>query len=378
MVDSPDAGPTTTIWQNALADPVHGQKIMEQTFRSHPLLKYIWKKEIAAKKGFQSDTGKYATVKNGYDPVHIKYQALSYIAREIVVAAMATTGAINVEDAITTDVDLALPTNPLRVLSGDYGCIYGAVTWGLEERVVRGGSGPKNINKWMPRVRNDIAQQLSAALSTGLYSDGTSDKIDGLAYWRATTGTKWNSQNIANTDTFLQGQAASISEAQFTYAKWIELLDIARLGAISGTNSDGHKPNVCVMTTALFRKLKVWLYDKKSIHVPQAGDDFVTLGTPQDYMMVDGVCCFADDHLDDLKSTNFGLMYFLHSDDIEVIFHSDYGFVGVDAYKMGGETPEQFTEYEIPSKLFKQGLKKIILVNFFYKRPRNLLYVTVT
>lgn len=378
MVDAPDAAPTTTVWQHALATPAVGVEIAEMAFRSHPLLAYIWKKEIHKQVGFQKKTKKYPTVGNGYEPAHIFYEALSYIQREITVSQMATTGAINVEDAISTSVDLALPTNPLRVLSGDYGVVWGALTWGLEEAIVRGGPGPENIHRWLPQAKKDMAQSLSVELSTGLYSNGAADAIDGLAYWRAINGVKWGSQDIAATDTFLQGQNETITEAQFTYAKWIELLDIARLGAVGGTNSDGHKPNVCVMTTALFRKFKLWHYDKSVINQPSAGQDFATLGMPQDYMIVDGVCCFADDHLDDLKGENYGLCYFLHSDDIEIIFHKNFGFVGVDAYKMGGESPEDFTSYEIPTYLYKKGIKKMILVNFYYKRPRNLLYLVVT
>lgn len=376
MVDAPPGAMTSTIWQAALAKPEFGEEIMEQTFRSHPLLRFFWNGEIKARENFKSATNKIALIKNGYKPKHIKYSALRAIERQQIVDSMATVGAIALADAVTQTADTGLPTNPLRVLTGDYGLVYGVSTSGLEEEVVRGGIGA--IHEWGPIVQKDLAQQLSAALSTGLYSDGTSDKIDGLAMWRAVTGTKWGSQSISATDKYLQGQAASFSIAQFTYMKFIELVDQARYGAIEGTNSDGRKPNVCLMTTALFRKLKGWLYDKSVINQPEGGQQFVDLGTPEDYVMIDGVCCFADDHLDGAKSSNFGLLYMFNTNDFELIFHKDFNFVGVDAYKETGSAPEAFKRYNLPSYVWKNGIKKLILVNMYNKRPRNLLYATVT
>lgn len=380
MVDAPPQAITSTIWQAVFADPVHGKEIVEQAFRSHPTLNYFMNGEIQAIKGWMGNNpGKAPTVKNGYAPKHIYYEATSAIRRDMTVAGMATTAAIAVAAAIETSVDSALPTNPFRTLSGDYGVMEGHVTWGLEEEVVRGGSGPKNLHRWLPEIKKDLSQQLSNLLNTGLWSDGGTYKIDGFAYWRKTTGTKWGSLDLA-TDTFLQGQSGTCTWAEFTYAKFIEWVDQVRLGAIGGTNSDGHKPNVAIVTTALMRKIKGWLYDKGSIIINQdvKGNDFVTLGTPLDYVMVDGICLFADDHLDDLMSTNAGLMYLFNSADWEVIFHKAFNFGAVDAYKEGGKAAADYEPYTIPKYVYKHGAKKIVLVNFFHKRPRNFGYFTIT
>ena len=383
MVAAPPQAITSTVWQAVFADPVHGKEITEQAFRSHPTLNYFMNSEIEAIKGWMGNNpGKTPSVNNGYAPKHIFYEATSAIRRDMTVDGMATSAAIAVAAAISTSVDSALPTNPYRTLSGDYGVMEAHVTWGLEEEIVRGGPGPKNLNRWLPEIKKVLSQQLSDLLNTGLWSDGGTNKIDGFALWRAVTGTKWGSQAVNTTDTFLGGQAGTCTWAEFTYAKFIAWVDQVRLGPLLsvGANADGHKPNVAIVTTALLRKIKGWLYDKGSIIINQdvKGNDFVTLGTPLDYVMVDGICIFADDHLDDLMSSNAGLMYLFNSADWEVIFHKDYTFMDVDGYKEGGKSASSYEAYTIPTYVYKHGGKRLILCNLFHKRPRNLGYFIIT
>lgn len=386
MVATPDAKYTTTVWEAALSAPEHGSEILEMVAKSNVLLKFMLNAELELMRGYKSRTGKAATKLNGYERQHFTYSSLSAIQRQLKVAQMATSAAIAMSAGVTTSVDLSLPTNALRVLTGDYGVVWGAMTWGLEE-AIRGSAGGKNIHEWIPIVRRDIAQTISDTLNTGMYSDGTTNKIDGLDYWFKITGTKWNSQDINTTDTFLQGQTFSCTEAQYTKERLRKWIDHAFYGTISGTRSEGLKPNLALVSTNLVRLMKGWVDDKQSIQLtPQmmnqekqaANNNFVQLGSPQDYVMFDGVCFVPDRYIDDNMSSNVGKGYLFNASDLELITHKDFGFDGTDAEKMGGQAPTKLEAYTIPGKLYKHGLKQIILINMFHKRPRNTVKFTVT
>lgn len=377
MVDAPSAALATATWEATLAKPSVGDELLEQVFNNHPMLRFLLKGEIGRREGFQTSTTR-GKVSFGPKPKQFFYGATRAIERDLLVSQPVTSGAIHVEDAVTTTVDIALPANPLRKLSGDYGCIYGAMTMGLDEEL-RGdmtGDGYRNYQKDV--VVPLIGQQMSLMLAAGFYSDGTADQIDGLAYWRRNAGAaKWNSNAMA-TDTFLQGQVWTCTEAQFCKAKLRTAITQARLGPVGGVNSDGHKPNVMLCTTALLDKMKGWIDDKQVINLPAATTDFIELGTPEDYIIFDGVVCFADHKLDNSISAEYGLFYLLHTADIEIFLHKRWAFSGADPLKAGGDKPEALDGIELPAYLFKIVHKKIILANFFYKRPRNLLYGTVT
>lgn len=381
MVATPSAALATTVWQAVLSDPVHIADIREQTLQSHPLLRYCWAKSQENAKQFQAVTGKLPQRKNGYTPKHMSFGPMSRLQFDMKVGTMATTGAIAPSSAISTSADPSLPTNPLRLLSGQYGLLYGVVSYGLEEEIIFGGSGGKNVNQWLPIVKSDLAQSLSAQLSTNIYSDGSSNQFDGLAYWRATTGTKWNSSNIATTDTFLQGQALSSTSATFTYQTWRDWIRQATYGNGIGTISQGRKPKICVCTSNLFDIFAQWVYDKTVINQPAAGNQFVELGLADvDYLCIDGVIIFADDvGLATDLSTNYAVAYLFDPDDLMFCFYNqgEFGFMGVDAEKEGGQAAEKMTAIEQPAYLFKKVLKKLILANMIHMRPRNLAFATM-
>jgi hypothetical protein len=273
-----------------------------------------------------------------------------------------------------------MPANPLRVLTGDYGCEYGFVNWGLEEEI-RGSRGGRNIHEWVPLVRKDLAQEICNKLETDLHSAGGATAIDGLAMWEAVTGTKWNSANIATTATYLQAQSDTCAVANFTKAKLRNWIRIATRGAIPTTTNyqSGRKPNVGLVTSDLLDLMKGWL-DDREVHYNQADKDldFVKLGTPNDYMVFDGVTFIVDNYLDTQVFTNYGLLHLLNADDIELITHQDYGWSAIDPWTPNGDTAPEFKKIELPSYLYKQVMKAIVLVNMFYKRPRHLFVGTIT
>lgn len=378
MVATPSAAYATGTWEATYARASIGSRVIDMVAQRHPLVRFLFNSELDSMRAFTATYGKPAKIANGYTPQRITLGSLSAIERHIKATTMATTGAIAMSAAQTTSADPAGATPPTRILTSDYGTLYGVTTWGLPQEV-RGTKGGENIRDWNKDVILDIGQQLSALLNTGLYSDGTTNQIDGLAYWRATTGTKWNSSNIATTDTFLQGLSATDSEAAFTLDKFREWVDASELGEISATRSEGLTPNIFMCSSAVLRKLKKWVDEKQTIELQQGkGNKFVELGTPMNYVMIDGVCCFRDPHLDTLLSTNWGIGYFMNADYMELILHPKYNFRGIDANTYDGETPEDLKTYDLPSYIFKKGKKAIILCNFYYARPRNLLYAVIT
>jgi len=375
MVDAPAAALATATWQAVLAKPTIGEKLLEQAFHKNVYTRFLLYGELKRRE-MAIDKGK--GVNYGTRPKLFYYGATRAIERDLIVSDPVTSDAIHPEDAAAQTVDIALPTNPLRKLSGDYGCIYGAMTMGLDEQLRGDMSGDGYRNYAQDVVVPAIGQNLSNMLSIGFYSDGTVDQIDGLAYWRRTAGgAKWNSNAMA-VDTFLQGQAFTCTEAQFCKAKLREAMMQSYLGAIGGVISEGFMPNIMITTTALFNKMKGWIDDKQVIQLPPATTAFVELGSPEQYLIFDGMVVFPDPKLDASISGEYGLFYLLHTDYMEVIINKNFSFGGIDPLKAGGEKAEALEGIELPAYLWKYVYKKIVLVNFFYKRPRNLLYGTVT
>lgn len=380
MVDAPNAKYTTDVWQAALADPETEDVIYDQVSKKSVLARLLLNQELEGMKGWESDNKMAPLKDNGYKRKHCVYSTLSSIQRIINTTNQATSGAIAVADAISTTVDLGLSTNGTHILTGDYGTVYGAMTFGLEQEI-RGSAGGKNINEWIPQLQKHIAQSISDTLQVGMYSDGTSDKIDGIEYWVKATGVKWNSSDIAGTDTFLQGQNVTSTTAAFTKAKLRLWHDTAMYGFISDVDSPGLKPNVCLCDTATVRLMKGWIDDKQVIDltVDGRGNMIVALGTPNDFVIFDGVCYIADVYIDSIMGNNTGQGYMFNLDDWQLITHKDYGFTGIDALSdLSVEAPAGLEHYVIPSYLKKEGYKKTVLINLYHKHPRHLLKWTRT
>jgi hypothetical protein len=381
MVATPAAALATATWQAVLSDPVHIADIREQTFQSHSLLRFAWAKEKMNAEEFRNATGKRATPKNGYDAQHMAFGPASRLQFDMNVDLMSTTGAIAPSASYTTSIDNALPPNPLRMLSGGYGLVYGTVPWGLEQEMIFGGEGGANVNRWLPVVKKDLAQSLSNSLSTNIYSNGGSNQFDGLAYWRATSGTKWNSNNIASTDTFLQGQALSSTVATFSYQTWLEWLDQCQYGDGIGTISQGNRPTIAIVTQKLFRLFKEWIVQKITINEPNANNEFVKYGLGNnEYLLIDGVVVFKDDvGLASDIGTDWAVGYLFDPSDLKFCFFNkgEFGFNAVDAGKMDGQAAGNFTRRDLPNYLFKSAFVKMILCNMIHMRPRNLGYFVI-
>lgn len=370
--------PTVPTHDNALdarafAGPSHDKTLMEHTFNINPLLRFLFYGEMMDQSLWAEANG--GSMK-GYQPRKITYGSQRYIERSLIRTTLSETGVLALATAGANAVTTTKVT-PWETLTGSWGVVYGTMIKDLEMETY-GAPGGEN---WLPIDRpmfDQMAQEICDVLTTGFYSDGTANQFDGFEMWAAVTGTKWDSSDIAATDTFLQGQAKSTVKATLSKTDVRDAIRQAKLGAVATVNAQGKKPNFCVLDNDTFDQMKSWFDDKQTIELTTGpGVTFKELGMPDDYFFFDGVCFFPDVYLDGNLGENAGLGYMGNSDDFEVIIHEDWGFDDVDPLKHA-EAAKKLDWIRMPSLLYTYYAFRIILMNMFCRRPRNFLAWTFT
>lgn len=352
----------------AFAGPSHDGRLQEHTFNGNPFLRFLFNGEIADQ-NYWKETNNGSM--KGYMPHKITYGSQRYIERSLIRTTLSETGVLALATAGANNVTTTKVT-PWETLTSTWGVVYGTMVKDLEMETY-GKSGGENWLAIDQPMFDQMAQEMCATLTDGFYSDGTANKFDGLSLWSAVTGTKWDSSNIATTDTFLQGQAKSTVKATLSKTDLRDAITQATLGAVGGVYAQGRKPNFCVLDWDTFTQMKSWFDDKQTIELNQGkGTSFAELGLPDDYFYFDGVCFFPDVYHDGNLGGNQGIGYMGHTDDIEVIIHEDWGFDDVDPLKKA-EAAKKLDWIRLPSKLYTYYAFRIVLMNMFYRRPRNLL-----
>jgi len=356
----------------AFALPSHDGSLQEQTFGINPLLRFLFNGEIADQSLWQEKNGSM----KGYSPNKITYGSQRYIERSLIRTTLSETGVLALATAGSNAVTTTKVT-PWETLTGSWGVVYGTMIKDLEMETY-GKPGGENFRPIDRSMFDQMAQEICTTLTAGFYSDGTTNKFDGFDMWAAVTGTKWDSSNIATTDTFLQGQAKSSTKATLTKTDVRDAIRQTKLGGIAGVYAQGPKPNFCVMDNDTFDQMKVWFDDKQTIEITTGeGVKFKELGMPDDYFFFDGVCFFPDAYLDSNLGGNQGLAYMGNSNLFEVIIHEDWGFDDIDPLKHM-EAAKKLDWVRLPSLLWTYYAFRIVLMNMFCKRPRNFLKWALT
>lgn len=365
--------PTVPTHSNALdarafAGPSHDGTLMEHTFNGNPILRFLFNGEISDQNYWmESNNGSM----KGYEPTKITYGSQRYIERSLIRTTLSETGVLALATAGANAVTTTKVT-PWETLTGSWGVVYGTMIKDLEMETY-GNPGGENFTPIDRPMMDQMAQEICSTLTTGFYSDGTANKFDGFEMWAAVTGTKWDSSNIATTDTFLQGQAKTTVKATLSKNDFRDAITQATLGSISATYAQGRKPNFCVLDWDTFTQMKEMFDDKHTIELTAGpGVSFKELGMPDDYYFYDGVCFFPDVYLDGNLGGATGLGYMGNTYDIEVIVHEDWGFNDIDPLKHA-EAAKKLDWIRLPSKLYTYYAFRIILMNMFYRRPRNFL-----
>jgi hypothetical protein len=340
---------------------------MEHTFNVNPILRFLFHGEIMDQSLWDEKNGSM----KGYSPRKITYGSQRYIERSYISGALATKGVLALGTAGAQAITTTKRT-PWKTQTGSWGVVYGTIIKDLEMETY-GDPGGENFQPLDRNMFDQMSQEICDTLTTGFYSDGTVNKFDGFDMWAAVTGTKWDSSNIATTDTYLQGQAKSSVKATLSKTDVRDAIRQAKLGAVAAVNAQGRKPNFCVLDNDTFDQMKVWFDDKQIINIETGpGTKFHELGLVDDFFYFDGVCFFPDVYLDGNLGEATGLAYMGNIDDFEVIVHEDWGFDDIDPLKHA-EAAKKLDWIRLPSVLYTYYAFRIILMNMFCRRPRNFL-----
>lgn len=329
---------------------------------------------------FTKLTGMQANKANGFQAKVLKKSTASGIEKFYQYQPMSTPANTSLAAAGAVNVDQAPTAMNTRVLTGDYGVSYGYANRELWHKV-RGGPGGEMRNDMSVQLATDLAQTMSTHINTNMFADGTVNSQDGFEHWVKQNGTKWNSEDIAVTATYLQGRL----ENTLTLATWTSenirgIIRRTHQGLIGTSISEYPKTsNFCVVSSAMLDKLKNELDKLKIIHqgpdTAANAQKFPFLGMIDDYVIVDGCCFFTDYWIDKHLDGNAGIGYMGHTDHFEIICHKDYMFSDWDAVKEDTKIKAKWKN--LPNRLDRDVYPILFLWNLFHKRPRNFTKIVL-
>ena len=276
-------------------------------------------------------------------------------------------------------------------VTDDVTALYGSLTLAYQYE-------PISLNEWIhagpnskhPKIQqacDNIANNMTRAILTGLLSDGSGTNPDGFSKWLSATATKWGLNTTTAGNYYFRGHQMTPAIGNFdedlirTYITLCATGDITEGGVHYYSNSSDDAM-IGILDHALFNKLQKLVSDRQNIEMTRTQELAKIGGYFRQGITIDQCTFFPDLMMDELKQTNRseGEMMILIPNDWELIMLKGFAFDFVT--NPGSEDyaaiSQKFEVLDYANVVWGKYVKNLALYNWFCGHPRNQLSASFT